>query len=146
MRRVRFCLSEYVQNTTSTPLGDRYVEGGGKGPLVTHSSGNHAQVQCSDPESHALFTPGSLSCASGVQSQLPQAIALAAKVAGLQAFIVMPSNAPKVKVDAVKEYGATVVHCPPVVEERMVRRPRAPQRETASGTSGASRARGRGAR
>ena len=23
----------------------RHVEGGGKGPLVTHSSGNHAQVQ-----------------------------------------------------------------------------------------------------
>ena len=50
--------------------------------LVTHSSGNHAQ-----------------------------AIALSAKIMGLQAFIVMPRSAPLVKKTAVRGYGATVVEC-----------------------------------
>lgn len=50
--------------------------------LVTHSSGNHAQ-----------------------------ALALAAKAMGLQAYIAMPRNAPPVKKEAVREYGATIVEC-----------------------------------
>ena len=50
------------------------------GPLVTHSSGNHAQ-----------------------------ALALAAKATGREAHIVMPSNAPAVKVAAVRGY--VVTHC-----------------------------------
>src|SRR6056297_124712 len=45
--------------------------------VATHSSGNHAQ-----------------------------AVALAAKMRGIPAFVVMPENAPKVKVKAVKGYGA----------------------------------------
>ena len=48
--------------------------------VVTHSSGNFAQ-----------------------------AIALAAKLKGIKACIVMPENAPSVKVDAVKGYGADIV-------------------------------------
>jgi len=67
----------------------RYIESGGKGPLVTHSSGNHAQ-----------------------------ALALASKQAGLEAYIVMPSNASPVKVEAVKEYGANVVMCEPILQAR----------------------------
>lgn len=50
--------------------------------LVTHSSGNHAQ-----------------------------AIALSAKIMGLQAYIAMPRNAPLVKKAAVRDYGATIVDC-----------------------------------
>lgn len=50
--------------------------------IATHSSGNHAQ-----------------------------AIAYAAREAGTHAFIVMPDNSPKVKVDAVKGYGATITFC-----------------------------------
>ena len=50
--------------------------------LVTHSSGNHAQ-----------------------------AIALSAKIMGLQACIAMPRNAPLVKKTAVRGHGATVVEC-----------------------------------
>lgn len=50
--------------------------------LATHSSGNHAQ-----------------------------AIAFAAKTLGTKAFIVMPENSPKVKVNAVKGYGAQVIFC-----------------------------------
>jgi threonine dehydratase len=50
--------------------------------LCTHSSGNHAQ-----------------------------AIAYAAKILKVKAYIVMPENAPSVKVNAVKEYGAEVVFC-----------------------------------
>jgi len=57
--------------------------------VVTHSSGNHAQ-----------------------------ALALAARIEGLKAFIVMPENASNVKIAAVKEYGAKVILCRPTLEAR----------------------------
>lgn len=57
--------------------------------IATHSSGNHAQ-----------------------------AIALAAKMTGAKAYIVMPANSPQVKVDAVKGYGAEVYLCEPTLEAR----------------------------
>ncbi len=57
--------------------------------VVTHSSGNHAQ-----------------------------AIALASRILGTRAWIVMPRNAPKVKVAAVRGYGAEIVFCEPGVENR----------------------------
>ena len=50
--------------------------------VVTHSSGNHAQ-----------------------------ALALAARMFGISAYIVMPESAPKVKRDAVVGYGAQVFEC-----------------------------------
>lgn len=52
--------------------------------VATHSSGNHAG-----------------------------ALALAAKLRGAKAFIVMPKTAPKIKVKAVKGYGAEVIFCEP---------------------------------
>ena len=57
--------------------------------VVTHSSGNFAQ-----------------------------AVALAAKSVGVKATIVMPENAPKVKVEAVKGYGGKVIFCAPNNEAR----------------------------
>lgn len=57
--------------------------------VCTHSSGNHAQ-----------------------------AIALAAKKRGIPAYIVMPSNAPKVKKAAVLGYGAEVIECEPTLQAR----------------------------
>jgi threonine dehydratase/serine racemase len=57
--------------------------------VVTHSSGNHAQ-----------------------------AMALAAKLRGIPAHIVMPSNAPPVKRKAVEGYGANVVECEPTLAAR----------------------------
>lgn len=57
--------------------------------VVTHSSGNFAQ-----------------------------ALSLAAKNAGVPAYIVMPSSAPQVKKDAVRGYGGEVTECPPTLEER----------------------------
>ena len=57
--------------------------------VVTHSSGNHAQ-----------------------------AVALAAREAGIPATIIMPENSPLVKVNAVKGYGATVVMCAPTQAAR----------------------------
>ncbi len=57
--------------------------------VVTHSSGNHAQ-----------------------------ALSLAAKLFGTTAYIVMPENAPKVKINAVKEYGGNIVFCVPILEAR----------------------------
>ena len=57
--------------------------------VTTHSSGNHGQ-----------------------------AIAKAAQERNIPAFIVMPENAPQVKIDAVKGYGAEVILCPPTLEAR----------------------------
>lgn len=53
-----------------------------KNGVATHSSGNHAQ-----------------------------AVALSAKLRGIDAHIVMPENSPKIKVAAVKGYGANVTFC-----------------------------------
>ena len=57
--------------------------------VATHSSGNHAQ-----------------------------ALALAAGLRGIPAHIVMPENSPKVKVAAVRGYGARIVFCPPTQRDR----------------------------
>ncbi|MFH1050269.1 MAG: pyridoxal-phosphate dependent enzyme [bacterium] len=57
--------------------------------VATHSSGNHAQ-----------------------------ALALASKIKGIPATIVMPDNSTKVKIDAVKGYGAEVVFCEPTLQAR----------------------------
>jgi len=47
-----------------------------------------------------------------------QAVALAAKLADSKAYVVMPKDAPKVKIDAVKGYGAEVIHCEPTEQSR----------------------------
>ena len=60
-----------------------------KDGICTHSSGNHAQ-----------------------------AVALAAKQRGVPAYIVMPSTAPRVKVDGVRSHGAEITFCEPTLEAR----------------------------
>lgn len=60
-----------------------------KNGVATHSSGNHAQ-----------------------------ALALAARNNGLKAYIVMPSTSSKVKLDAVRGYGAEVILCEPNQKSR----------------------------
>jgi threonine dehydratase len=57
--------------------------------VVTHSSGNHAA-----------------------------ALALAAGINGIKAFIVMPENAPTVKKDAVAGYRASITFCQPTLQSR----------------------------
>src|SRR6266540_4105908 len=57
--------------------------------VSTHSSGNHAQ-----------------------------ALALAAKLRGIPAYIVMPNNAPEVKKAAVAGYGGKITFCEPTLEAR----------------------------
>ena len=57
--------------------------------VVTHSSGNHAQ-----------------------------ALALAARLRGVPAYIVMPSNAPQVKKNAVRGYGGQITECEPTLAAR----------------------------
>ena len=57
--------------------------------VVTHSSGNHAA-----------------------------ALASAAKSRGIQAWVVMPKNAPKVKAAAVEAYGGKITYCEPTLESR----------------------------
>lgn len=57
--------------------------------VVTHSSGNHAA-----------------------------ALALAARKRGITARVVMPSNAPPVKIAAVKSYGGIITFCEPAMNSR----------------------------
>ncbi len=57
--------------------------------VCTHSSGNHAQ-----------------------------ALARAAAIRGCNAFIVMPENSSKVKIEAVKGYGGKITFCEPNLESR----------------------------
>ncbi|MCQ3937091.1 MAG: threonine/serine dehydratase [Chloroflexi bacterium] len=57
--------------------------------VVTHSSGNHAQ-----------------------------ALALAARLRGIPAYIVMPNNAPQVKKNAVEGYGGRITFCEPTLQAR----------------------------
>lgn len=60
-----------------------------KNGVATHSSGNHAA-----------------------------ALARAAAEAGIPAYIVMPSNAPEIKKQAVKEYGGEIFECAPNLQAR----------------------------
>jgi threonine dehydratase len=57
--------------------------------VVTHSSGNHAA-----------------------------AVARAAKLRGIPAYIVMPHNVPKAKQDSVRRYGAQIEFCEPTIAAR----------------------------
>lgn len=57
--------------------------------VATHSSGNHAQ-----------------------------ALALAARLRGIPAYVVMPNNAPAVKQAAVADYGAEIIMCEPTLAAR----------------------------
>jgi threonine dehydratase len=57
--------------------------------VATHSSGNHAQ-----------------------------ALSWAASLVNAKAFIVMPSNSSKIKVNAVKDYGGQITFCEPTLESR----------------------------
>lgn len=57
--------------------------------VATHSSGNHAA-----------------------------ALARAAKLRGIPAYIVMPNSAPKVKVASVRRYGGEIIFCEPTIEAR----------------------------
>ena len=65
------------------------MEKGSVKAVATHSSGNYAQ-----------------------------ALGLAAKTAGLKCFVVMPSNAPAVKREAVAGYGAQIIECEPTLKAR----------------------------
>lgn len=47
-----------------------------------------------------------------------QALARAAAILGVPAYIVMPNNAPQVKVDAVKGYGGEITFCTPTLADR----------------------------
>ncbi len=57
--------------------------------VATHSSGNHAQ-----------------------------ALARAAQILGVPAYVVMPENSPKVKIAAVKSYGGIITFCKPTLDAR----------------------------
>ncbi len=57
--------------------------------IIAHSSGNHAQ-----------------------------GVALVGKILDIKTVIVMPDNAPQVKINATRGYGAEVIFCPPTIEDR----------------------------
>lgn len=58
--------------------------------VITHSSGNHAQ-----------------------------GVAIAAKLLGLRAIVVMPEDAPTIKREATKDYGAEIIPCAAIDREEM---------------------------
>ncbi len=76
--------------------------------VVTHSSGNHAQGRC--PRLRCRWGEGQLTRLRWVAA----ALALAAKLRGIPAYIVMPLSAPAVKKRGVLGYGAQVIDCPTV--------------------------------
>jgi len=47
-----------------------------------------------------------------------QALALSAKMLGVKAYIVMPSNSPAVKKAAVRDYGGEIIECVPTLQAR----------------------------
>lgn len=71
----------------------------------------NAILQLSDEER----TRGVISHSSG---NFAAALALAARALNTRASIVMPSNAPAVKRDAVAGYGARIIECAPTLESR----------------------------
>ncbi|WP_299248963.1 pyridoxal-phosphate dependent enzyme [uncultured Aquimarina sp.] len=71
----------------------------------------HAILQLSDEQK----SKGVVTHSSG---NFAQALSLAAKSLGVKAYIVMPSNAPQVKKDAVADYGGHIIECPPTHKDR----------------------------
>ena len=47
-----------------------------------------------------------------------QALALSAKLLGVKAYIIMPSNSPAVKKAAVRDYGGEIIECAPTLQAR----------------------------
>lgn len=47
-----------------------------------------------------------------------QALSLASKHLGIPAYIVMPENAPSVKMNAVRDYGGKIITCPATLKDR----------------------------
>ena len=71
---------------------------------------------------NAVYSLSDAAAASGVGTHSSgnhaAALALAAKMRGIQAHIVMPSNAPEVKKIAVAGYGAHITYCEPTLQAR----------------------------
>jgi threonine dehydratase len=71
---------------------------------------------------HALLTLDPDEAARGVSTHSSgnhaQALSLAARTLGLKAYIVMPRNAPVVKVNAVRSYGGVITFCEPNLAAR----------------------------
>ncbi len=60
----------------------------------------------------------SLGLATHSSGNFAQALAMTAKILNVPAYIVMPKNAPKVKVDAVRSYGGEITFCEPNLTAR----------------------------
>ncbi len=71
---------------------------------------------------HAMASLTNIQLAKGVvthsSGNFAQAVALSAKLFGIKAKIVMPENAPRVKIEAVKGYGAEIVFSGPLIQHR----------------------------
>jgi threonine dehydratase len=71
---------------------------------------------------HAILNLSDEQKANGVvthsSGNFAQAVSLSASMQGIKAYIVMPSNAPQVKKDAVKGYGGIITECEPTIDIR----------------------------
>ncbi len=86
-----YCQIRGATNAVMKLVKEAEDSGKEKPVVVTHSSGNHAQ-----------------------------ALALAAKLCGIQAQIVMPQTSPTIKVRAVEGYEGVVTLCVPSEQVRVV--------------------------
>ena len=86
--------------------------------VVTHSSGNMAQVGRSLHVALLHYRSNSVSICRHRRFFGTKALALAAQMRGIPAHIVMPSDAPEVKKQAVLGYGGLVTECVPTLEAR----------------------------
>ena len=59
-----------------------------------------------------------LGVATHSSGNFAQALSLAASLCDVPAYIVMPENAPSVKVDAVRDYGGIITMCPSTLKDR----------------------------
>lgn len=121
LERVRAIIKPFIHRTpvlTSTMLDKMF--GGGlyfkcenfqKGGAFKFRGATHAVMGLTDEQA----SKGVATHSSGNHAQ---ALALAARMRGVQAHIVMPDTAPAIKVNAVKDYGGIVTFCVPTLEAR----------------------------
>lgn len=92
--------------------------------VICSSAGNHAQVGCLWDHKCSFQIQQGECFAAGIHTSMPahhcmpsssllgpctpQGVALAARTLGCSAIICMPTNAPVIKIDAVRELGGTV--------------------------------------
>ncbi len=110
VHRTPVLTSEYLNNLTGAALYFKCENFQKMGAFKMRGALNAIQCLDEDQKRKGVVTHSS--------GNFGQAVALAAKNLGIKAFIVMPENAPKVKVAAVEHYGGIVIMCESTISAR----------------------------